>query len=62
MADLTLGPAFPAEGTLENHVATAAAISAGDAHAAEAGARTYVSLVALEVGEPVRGERPREAG
>ena len=55
-------PAKPAEGTLENHVATAAAISASDAPAAEAGARTYVSLVALEVGDPVRGEPPREAG
>ena len=61
-AALGLTPAKPAEGTLENHVATAAAISASDAHAAEAGARTYVSLVALEVGDPVRGEPPREAG
>ncbi|WP_294180824.1 FCD domain-containing protein, partial [uncultured Schumannella sp.] len=61
-AALGLTPAMPAEGTLENHVATAAAISASDADAAEAGARTYVTLIAREVGDAARGEHPREAG
>jgi len=46
---LGLTPAIPVEGTLDNHVAAARAVAAGDADAAEAAARGYVSLVTREV-------------
>lgn len=50
-ANRGLTPAIPNEGTLEAHVATAAAIAAGDADGAEASARSHVTLVAGEVRE-----------
>jgi len=46
---LGLTPAIPAEGTLDNHLATAHAIAAGDPTAAELAARAYVSIVTQEV-------------
>ncbi len=48
-AALGLTPAIPAEGTLDNHVAAAMAVAAGDADAAERSARGYVAIITEEV-------------
>lgn len=59
-AALGYTPAIPAEGTLDNHVATAHAVASGDGDAAEASARGYVTIVTQEVrslGLAIEGNR-----
>lgn len=59
-AALGLTPGIPHVGTLEAHLATAQAIAAGDAAAAESAARTHLTLVSSEVGSdrPVAMPQP----